>query len=65
MINGNVNEFIDNLYYGQEMNFSYKDKQYFIERWTENGLFKLELCQTIPLTTNEVCRLGGTQQYLN
>ena len=43
MINGNVNEFVDNLYYGQEMNLSYNDKQYFIQRWTEKGLFTLEL----------------------
>lgn len=53
MINGNVNEFVDNLYYGSEMNFAYSDKQYFIQGWKENGIFTLELCQTIPLTTNE------------
>ena len=53
MINGNVNEFIENLYYGSEMNFAYADKQYFIQGWMEQGLFTLELCQTIPLTTNE------------
>ena len=53
MINGNVNEFVNNLYYGQEMNFSYADKQYFIQGWKENNIFTIELYQIIPLTTSE------------
>ena len=53
MINGNVNEFIENLYYGSEMNFAYADKQYFIEGLTENNITSLELYQTVPVTTNE------------
>ena len=53
MINGDVNIFLENLYYGNEMNFAYADKQYFIQGWTKNKIFTLELCQTIPITTNE------------
>jgi len=53
MINGDVNEFVENLYYGSEMNFAYADKQYFIEGSTEDGITSLELYQTVPVTTNE------------
>ena len=35
MINGNANEFIDGLYYGDERFFMYNQKKYFIEGWTE------------------------------
>ena len=31
MIDGNVNEFVDNLYYGAEMYFIFEDKKYFIQ----------------------------------
>lgn len=33
MINGNITEFIDQLYYGQELVFSYNNKKYFIQGW--------------------------------
>ena len=30
MINGDYNMFVNDLYYGEEYNFSYKDREYFI-----------------------------------
>ncbi len=33
MIDGNITEFIDQLYYGQEIVFLYKEKKYFIQGW--------------------------------
>ena len=33
MIDGNITEFIDQLYYGQEIVFSYKGRKYFIQGW--------------------------------
>ena len=33
MINGNITEFIDQLYYGQELVFIFKEKKYFIQGW--------------------------------
>lgn len=35
MINGNPNEFIDGLYYGDERFFLYKGKKYFIQGYKE------------------------------
>ncbi len=43
MINGNANEFIDGLYYGDERFFIYNQKKYFIEGWTENDKLMLIL----------------------
>ena len=37
MIDGDVNEFVDNLYYGTEMFFKYKDVTYFIEGWVDEN----------------------------
>ena len=44
MINGDANEFIDGLYYGDERFFLYKGCKYFIEGYTdEKGLSMLNL----------------------
>ena len=40
--NGNVNEFVDHIYYGDELWFIYKGKKYFLEGWTNNN--RLDLC---------------------
>lgn len=36
MKNGNLNEFINGLYYGDEMLFVYDKTKYFIQGWTQN-----------------------------
>ena len=33
MIDGNITEFIDQLYYGQEIVFFYQNRKYFIQGW--------------------------------
>ena len=37
MINGNISEFVDNLYYGTEMYFTYNNKKYFVQGWVKEG----------------------------
>ena len=49
MINGDYNLFINDLHYGTEMNFSYKDRKYFIEGFYKEGLYKLELERFVPI----------------
>ena len=41
MINGDYNMFINDLHYGAEMNFSYKDRKYFIESFYKEGMKKI------------------------
>ena len=43
MIGGNVNEFVDNLYYGSEMYFVFREKKFFIQGWIEDGIHHLVL----------------------
>lgn len=45
MINGDVNEFVDGLYYGDERWFRFNGIKYFIEGWVKEGLFSLLLYQ--------------------
>ena len=33
MINGDYKMFVEDIYQGQEVNFSYKDRKYFIQWW--------------------------------
>lgn len=37
MINGNITDFIDKLYYGEELLFEYNSKIYFIQGWIKDG----------------------------
>ena len=43
MINGNAQEFIDGLYYGDERFFLYNGNKYFIQGYLENKTPMLEL----------------------
>ncbi len=43
MIDGNVSEFVDNLYYGTEMYFIYSEKKYFIQGWVKDSIHTLVL----------------------
>ena len=43
MINGDINEFIDGLYYGDERFFIYDGNKYFIQGYYETERFTLEL----------------------
>lgn len=48
MKNGDVSEFVDGLYYGDERWFRYNGVKYFIQGWVENGQFSLMLDQMEP-----------------
>ena len=43
MIDGNVNEFVDQIQYGDELWFIYDNIKYFLEELPENGVCKLFL----------------------
>ena len=42
MKNGNVQEFVDHIHYGDELWFLYNDTKYFLEGWIENDIFYAE-----------------------
>lgn len=47
MIDGNVNEFVDHIQYGDELWFIYDNKKYFLEGLPENGIYKLFLYEMV------------------
>ena len=51
MINGDYEMFVNDLHYGAEMDFSYKDRQYFIQGWYEDekNNHHMELVRYVPL----------------
>ena len=50
MINGNVNEFVNNLYYGSEMYFTFYKQKYFIQGWYVEPFYYLVLDQDFEET---------------
>lgn len=38
MIDGDLNEFVDQIHYGQEIVLIYEGKKYFIEGWWNNEI---------------------------
>lgn len=38
MINGDLNQFLEILSYGGELEFQYRDKIFFLQGWTKNGI---------------------------
>ena len=57
MIDGDVNQFVDNLYYGTEMYFRYKGVTYFIEGWMDEDknhmLFLDDYLNTLGLNNSD------------
>lgn len=43
MKNGNVQEFVDHIHYGDELWFLYNDTKYFLEGWIEDDILELVL----------------------
>lgn len=43
MKNGDVREFVDHIYYGDELWFLYQGKKYFLEGWSTGGSLDLYL----------------------
>lgn len=53
MINYDYKMFVDDIYRGEEVNFSYKDRKYFVQGWYEEGANKkgkyhLEVARWVP-----------------
>ena len=48
MINGDYNMFVNDLHYGYGMNFSYKDRKYYIEGYYKENIYHLELERFVP-----------------
>lgn len=47
MINGNIHEFMDHIYYGDELWFLYRGTKYFLEDWPGDKCLKLYLFEMI------------------
>ena len=43
MKNGEIKDFMDQLYYGEELVFEYDGTKYFLQGWTENDLCTMVL----------------------
>lgn len=51
MINGNIDEFVDKLWGGEEVIYTYNGKKYFSQGYTqENGEYHFELAMWEPKT---------------
>ena len=55
MINYDYNTFINFIYYGEEVNFSYKDRKYFIQGWykkvkdeNKQSYYHIEVARLVP-----------------
>lgn len=48
MKNGNINEFVDKIHYGDELVFLYKGNKYFLQGFKENGVCTLYLDRWVP-----------------
>ena len=60
MINGDVNEFLDHIYYGDEVVFLYKKKKYFLQGFTIEGIYTLLLDRWEPATDDYIWVGKGT-----
>ena len=54
MINGNVNEFVNGLYYGDERVFLYRGQKFFIQGLTYDGCNHLLLDRWEPPTDDYI-----------
>lgn len=63
MINGNVNEFIDNLSCGEELIFIYGKQKFFLQGYKENGKFTLFLDRWEPPSDDYVWIGVGDEKH--
>lgn len=62
MINGNVNEFVDHIHYGDELWFIYNNKKYFLEGWVDDEVLELLLYEMNDYG-KEYCWKGDKYHY--
>lgn len=63
MINGNVNEFISGLYYGDERVFLYKNEKFFIQGLKEERVYSLYLDRWEPPSDDYIWRASSAKDY--
>ncbi|MCD7883448.1 MAG: hypothetical protein LUI87_07060 [Lachnospiraceae bacterium] len=64
MINGNVNEFVDRISYGDELSFLYNQEKYFLQGIYENGRCVLYLDRWVPPTDDYIwIGIGDQNSY--
>ena len=60
MINGDYKMFVEDLYEGKEMNFSYKDRIYFLQGWYDSSVYHMELIRFVPLLQKNLWEHSST-----
>ena len=63
MINGDVNEFVDHIKYGDELIFKYEGKTYFLEGLFENEIFTLYLDRWNPPADDYIWLASSKERY--
>ncbi len=62
MINGNYSEFLDHLYYGDELWIKYKDVVYFIQGWYDEKKPHPWVMECHTLATDPLTRLFHAEE---
>lgn len=62
MINGNYSEFLDHLYYGDELWIKYKGVVYFIQGWYDKKKTHPWAMECYSLATDPLTRLFYTEE---
>ena len=63
MINGNPNEFVSGLYYGDERVFLYQNAKYFIQGLKEKGVYTLYLDRWNPPSDDYIWQASSPKEY--
>lgn len=62
MINGNVSEFVNHIYYGDELWFKFEGEKFFLEGWNNDGILELTLFEMKENGMKYVWK-GNSKQY--
>lgn len=62
MINGNLKEFVDGLYYGDERVFTYNNNKFFIQGYLKDGKLTLFLDRWEPASDDYIWKRQGTDK---
>ena len=64
MINGNVSEFVDHIYYGDELVFLYQEQKFFLQGFFTNGTYTLYLDRWEPISNDYIwIGVGDAHNY--
>ena len=62
MKNGDLKEFVDGLYYGDERVFIYNNEKFFIQGYIDSGKLTLFLDRWEPASYDYVWKMAGTDK---